>query len=63
MIDPAEIERYRLTEAEIQRIFRERIVPDHRRENVLRFGDYTSDKLHIPAPAYNPVLSAAAAHL
>lgn len=28
MIDPAEVERYRLPEAENQRIFRERIVPD-----------------------------------
>ncbi|MFG2775938.1 zeta toxin family protein [Streptomyces sp. NPDC048350] len=28
MIDPAEVERYRLLEAENQRILRERIVPD-----------------------------------
>ncbi|MFD9223424.1 hypothetical protein ACFWDI_26240 [Streptomyces sp. NPDC060064] len=27
-----------------------------RRENVLRFGDYTTDQLHVPPPAYNPTL-------
>ncbi|MGW1365023.1 hypothetical protein ACWCQP_47535 [Streptomyces chartreusis] len=28
----------------------------YRRENVLRFGDYTIDGLHIPPPAYDPAL-------
>ncbi|MEU1282569.1 transposase [Streptomyces sp. NPDC005805] len=32
------------------------VVSPYRRENVLRFGDYTTDHLHIPPPAYNPTL-------
>ncbi|WP_413807633.1 Tn3 family transposase [Streptomyces sp. OE57] len=30
----------------------------HRRDNVLRFGDYITDQLHVPPPAYNPALFA-----
>lgn len=30
----------------------------HRRDNVLRFGDYTTDQLHVPPPACNPALFA-----
>ncbi|MFF8592853.1 Tn3 family transposase [Streptomyces sp. NPDC015220] len=32
------------------------VLSPYRRENVLRFGDYTTDQLHIPPPAYNPTL-------
>ncbi|MFF3129646.1 hypothetical protein ACFVRD_47500 [Streptomyces sp. NPDC057908] len=35
------------------------VLSPYRRENVLRFGDYTTDGLHIPPPAYNPTLHAA----
>ncbi|MFG2525781.1 Tn3 family transposase [Streptomyces sp. NPDC048527] len=34
------------------------VLSPYRRENVLRFGDYTTDGLHIPPPAYNPALHA-----
>ncbi|MGM9470174.1 transposase [Streptomyces murinus] len=34
------------------------VLSPYRRENVLRFGDYTTDQLHIPPPAYNPALHA-----
>lgn len=34
------------------------VLSPYRRENVLRFGDYTTDQLHIPPPAYNPTLQA-----
>lgn len=33
------------------------VLSPYRRENVLRFGDYTKDQLHIPPPAYNPTLA------
>ncbi|MGX1027507.1 hypothetical protein RKD38_002188 [Streptomyces ambofaciens] len=32
------------------------VLSPYRRENVLRFGDYTTDQLHVPPPAYNPAL-------
>ncbi|MER6076330.1 Tn3 family transposase [Streptomyces sp. NPDC001817] len=35
------------------------VLSPYRRENVLRFGDYTTDQLHIPPPLYNPMLSTA----
>ncbi|MFJ5927647.1 Tn3 family transposase [Kitasatospora sp. NPDC092948] len=34
------------------------VLNPYRRENVLRFGDYTTDGLHVPPPAYNPTLDA-----
>jgi TnpA family transposase len=34
------------------------VLSPYRRENVLRFGDYTTDQLHIPPPAYNSTLHA-----
>ncbi|MFD5430241.1 Tn3 family transposase [Streptomyces sp. NPDC127084] len=34
------------------------VLSPYRRENVLRFGDYTTDQLHIPPPAYNSILTA-----
>ncbi len=34
------------------------VLSPYRRENVLRFGDYTTEGLHIPPPAYNPTLHA-----
>lgn len=34
------------------------VLRPYRRENVLRFGDYTTDQLHVPPPAYNPTLQA-----
>jgi TnpA family transposase len=34
------------------------VLSPYRRENVLRFGDYTTDQLHIPPPLYNPTLDA-----
>ena len=34
------------------------VLSPYRRENVLRFGDYTIDQLHVPPPAYNPLLHA-----
>jgi hypothetical protein len=37
------------------------VLSPYRRENVLRFGDYTTDQLHIPPPSYDPVLHAEAA--
>lgn len=33
------------------------VLSPYRRENVLRFGDYTTDLLHLPPPAYNPTLA------
>lgn len=35
------------------------VLSPYRRENVLRFGDYTTDRLHIPPPVYNPTLHTA----
>ncbi|MFE5550230.1 Tn3 family transposase, partial [Streptomyces sp. NPDC056534] len=35
------------------------VLSPYRRENVLRFGNYTTDQLHIPPPAYSPTLYAA----
>ncbi|MFI9825838.1 hypothetical protein ACIHFC_36465 [Streptomyces sp. NPDC052013] len=32
------------------------VVSPYRRENVLHFGDYTIDHLHVPPAAYNPTL-------
>ncbi|MFE5550215.1 Tn3 family transposase [Streptomyces sp. NPDC056534] len=32
------------------------VLSPYRRENILRFGDYTTDQLHLPPPAYNPTL-------
>ncbi|MEW1914744.1 Tn3 family transposase, partial [Kitasatospora sp. NPDC085895] len=32
------------------------VLSPYRRENVLRFGDYTTDQLHIAPPACNPTL-------
>ncbi|MCQ4044878.1 Tn3 family transposase [Streptantibioticus rubrisoli] len=34
------------------------VLSPYRRENVLCFGDYTTDQLHIPPPAYNATLHA-----
>ncbi len=34
------------------------VLSPYRRENVLRFGDYTTDQLHVPPPAYSPTLHA-----
>ncbi|MGW1617076.1 transposase [Streptomyces sp. NPDC002285] len=36
------------------------VLSPYRRENVLRFGDDTTDQLHIPPTAYNPTLHATA---
>ncbi|MGW3134929.1 Tn3 family transposase [Streptomyces sp. NPDC001139] len=38
-----------------------RSLSPYRRENVLRFGDYTTDQLHIAPAAYNPSLRTSAA--
>ncbi|MGW7824107.1 Tn3 family transposase [Streptomyces puniciscabiei] len=32
------------------------VLSPYRREYVLRFGDYTTDQLHVPPPAYSPTL-------
>jgi hypothetical protein len=32
------------------------VLSPYRRENILRFGDYTTDQLHIPPPAYDPAI-------
>lgn len=32
------------------------VLSPYRRENVLRFGDYTTDQLHIPPPDYDPTV-------
>ncbi|MET7458069.1 Tn3 family transposase [Streptomyces sp. NPDC005574] len=34
------------------------VLSPYRRENVLRFGDYTTNRLHVPPAAYNPTLQA-----
>ncbi len=35
------------------------VLSPYRCENVLRFGDYTTDQLHVPPPACQPGLRAA----